>query len=427
MAAASAPGTYGAARPSEQARNLHACRRAWACCSAAAAGDLAPPIKKRFFNRKRDRLGVMPSDKDFKDKLANALADSPAYNVLVEQQRHKRAVAAAAASTSQEGSSTMLMAMVEALFKFQPFFAMATKQARAMVVHGSCVGGHNGSKERACAGHGPGRQTAGPRRQVDDLITRRRAQVRDSLQRLDRVARRLRITITNTHSNQPHAAVAPGSASPTHARPHAQPTSHSHSGSDVGQLPAEPPSWSLIIHGRVVEGAELVQHNQQAHPQPTGATDSAHVVKVVGVAGAPVQPTATTAGAAGGPAAAGVHQAGATAVVGVGAGGAAAAVPAANQAVVGGTSSAVLQAAQQAAVQAQQLAPKQPFTHYLRRVEVQLEAEQGAGEVLVWDKAVSGNIARDGLEVRRLGSQPCKAKPGAGLAATALCAAWPAG
>ncbi|KAL6753506.1 hypothetical protein V8C86DRAFT_458324 [Haematococcus lacustris] len=219
MAAASAPGTYGAARPSEQ------------------VGDLAPPIKKRFFNRKRDRLGVMPSDKDFKDKLANALADSPAYNVLVEQQR-----------------------------------------------------------------------------QVDDLITRRRAQVRDSLQRLDRVARRLRITITNTHSNQPHAAAAPGSASPTHARPHAQPTSHSHSGSDAGQLPAEPPSWSLIIHGRVVEGAELVQHNQQAHPQPTGATDSAHAVKVVGVAGAAVQPTATTAGAAGGPAAAGVQQAGATAI-----------------------------------------------------------------------------------------------------------------
>ncbi|GFH08816.1 SWIB domain-containing protein [Haematococcus lacustris] len=318
MAAASAPGAYGATRPSEQARKLHACRRAWACCSPAAvyrsaacsmqAGDLAPPIKKRFFNRKRDRLGVMPSDKDFKDKLANALADSPAYNVLVEQQR-----------------------------------------------------------------------------QVDDLITRRRAQVRDSLQRLDRVARRLRITITNTHSNQPHAAVAPGSASPTHARPHAQPTSHSHSGSDVGQLPAEPPSWSLIIHGRVVEGAELVQHNQQAHPQPTGA---------------PVQPTATTAGPAGGPAATGVQQAGATAVVG---------------------------AAQQAAVQAQQLAPKQPFTHYLRRVEVQLEAEQGPGEVLVWDKAVSGNIARDGLEVRRLGIQPCKAKPGAGLAATALLAAWPAG
>ncbi|GFH08815.1 methyltransf_25 domain-containing protein, partial [Haematococcus lacustris] len=49
-------------------------------------------------------------------------------------QRHKRAVAAAATSTSQGGSSTMLMAMVEALFKFQPFFAMATKQARAMVV-----------------------------------------------------------------------------------------------------------------------------------------------------------------------------------------------------------------------------------------------------------------------------------------------------
>ncbi|KAL6751927.1 S-adenosyl-L-methionine-dependent methyltransferase [Haematococcus lacustris] len=48
-------------------------------------------------------------------------------------QRHKRAVAAAATSTSQGGSST-LMAMVEALFKFQPFFAMATKQARAMVV-----------------------------------------------------------------------------------------------------------------------------------------------------------------------------------------------------------------------------------------------------------------------------------------------------
>lgn len=203
-----------------------------------------------------------------------------------------------------------------------------------------------------------------PQKRVDDAIQRRRVEVREAVQRVERVKRRLRITVTNTHANQPSTA----SEGPTSA------------GESTG--PSEPPCWTLLIHGRILDpdpstAAAAGTAQTAAGAAAAGAVGPLGSAGAVGahaaganlsgaaVAGAGATPAAAAAaaalGATGGAAGAGAPGSAAPAAGAQPAAGAAGAAP--------GAGPAPGQAAAQAAAN-QALAPKYPLTAYLRRVEV---------------------------------------------------------
>jgi len=164
-------------------------------------------------------------------------------------------------------------------------------------------------------------------KRVESLVSQRRTDIRDSFKSMDRHKRKIRVTVTNTHANQqppqPQASVSP--------------------------VPAEPPSWTLAIHGRILDASDpsgaLVL--APGAPPPVMQTLSPHGQLITVPSPTPISSIS-----------------------------------------------------------------RGHFSDYVRRIEVQLDQALYPGEqgTAVWDRSLQGSLSRDMFEVRRTGSQPSTAK-----------------
>ncbi|MEW5297858.1 MAG: hypothetical protein WDW36_001037 [Sanguina aurantia] len=229
-------------------------------------------------------------------------------------------------------------------------------------------------------------------RGIDDATSIRKSEVREALVLPQHLTRKLRMYVFHTHTNQPHQQPQPpnpptGSSSSITAQQHSAPTATA--ASQPGQ---DPPSWVLTIHGRIVtplSGAETIL-DPHSNPHPAAGLPThqqpQQLFSLNPQFSLPLPQQLGTSGSMftgngiqnqvldpGSNAWAGPTAAPATATAAAGRG--------------------------------------QPMTHYLRKVEILLDPVLYPGEsgMVVWERHLHLGPDLDQIQVRRMGTLPCKA------------------
>ena len=101
-------------------------------------------------------------------------------------------------------------------------------------------------------------------RRIDDHIQRKRSAMREAMVAPEHPKRRIRLYVSNSHHHQPHNA---RQSSHHHHHHHGPSTSSSSSHAAT----SEPPCWTLLISGRVMEAEQPVAPTAPIAPDASAA------------------------------------------------------------------------------------------------------------------------------------------------------------